>query len=134
MCLVCCCSLVTKLCLTVTSWTVARQAPLSMEFPKQESWCVLVTQSYLTLGSPANCSLPGSSVHRILKARILEWVAISFSRRYQGSNLHLLHWPADSLPLSHQGSRVYSSLYNTNNNWNNKYHYYFAEWILEITK
>ena len=29
---------------------------------------------------PMDCSLPGSSVHRILQARILEWVAISFSR------------------------------------------------------
>ena len=29
---------------------------------------------------PMNCSLPGSSVHRVLQARILEWVAIPFSR------------------------------------------------------
>ena len=46
---------------------------------------------------------PGSSVHRILKARILEWVAISFSR---GSNPHLLsllHWQAASLPLAPPG-------------------------------
>ena len=34
----------------------------------------------LTLYDPMNCSLPGSSVHGILQARILEWVAISFSR------------------------------------------------------
>ena len=39
----------------------------------------LVTQSYLTLCDPMDCSLPGSSVHGILKARILEWVAISSS-------------------------------------------------------
>ena len=37
---------------------------------------VLVAQSYLTLGSPMDWSLPGSSVHEILQARILEWVAI----------------------------------------------------------
>ena len=43
-----------------------------------------VTQSCLTLGDPMDCSLPGSSVHGILPARILEWVAISFSR---GSSL-----------------------------------------------
>ena len=30
--------------------------------------------------TPVDCSLPGSSVHGILQARILEWVAISFSR------------------------------------------------------
>ena len=41
---------------------------------------VLVTQSCPTLCDPMDCSPPGSSVHRILRARILEWVAISFSR------------------------------------------------------
>ena len=40
--------------------------------------CVLVTQSCLTLCDPMDCSLAGSSVHGILQARILEWVAISF--------------------------------------------------------
>ena len=40
----------------------------------------LITQSYLTLGNPMDCSLPGSSVHGIFQVRILEWVAISFSR------------------------------------------------------
>ena len=34
-----------------------------------------------TLCDPMDCSPPGSSVHGILQARILEWVAISFSRR-----------------------------------------------------
>ena len=32
-----------------------------------------------TLCDPMNCSLPGSSVHEIFQARILEWVAISYS-------------------------------------------------------
>ena len=41
---------------------------------------VLVTQSCLTLCDHLDCSPPGSSVHGIFKARILEWVAISFSR------------------------------------------------------
>ena len=39
-----------------------------------------VAQSCLTLCNPVDCSLPGSSVHGILQARILEWVDISFSR------------------------------------------------------
>ena len=39
-----------------------------------------VAQSCLTLRDPMDCSLPGSSVHGILQARVLEWVAISFSR------------------------------------------------------
>ena len=38
-----------------------------------------VTQSCPTLCDPMDCSPPGSSVHGILQARILEWVAISFS-------------------------------------------------------
>ena len=39
----------------------------------------LVTQSYLTFCDPMDCSPPGSFVHGILQARILEWVATSFS-------------------------------------------------------
>ena len=39
-----------------------------------------VTQSCLTLCDPMHCSLPGNSVHWILQARILEWVAMPFSR------------------------------------------------------
>ena len=41
---------------------------------------VLFTQPCLTLCKSMHCSLPGSSVHGILQTRILEWVAISFSR------------------------------------------------------
>ena len=44
------------------------------------SFVVLVTQSCLTLYDPVDCSPPGSSVHGIIQARILEWVAISFSK------------------------------------------------------
>ena len=39
-----------------------------------------VAQSCLTLFDPMDCSPPGSSVHGISQARILEWIAISFSR------------------------------------------------------
>ena len=42
--------------------------------------CVLVAQSCPTLCDPMDCSPPGSTVHGILQARILEWVAIPFSR------------------------------------------------------
>ena len=38
-----------------------------------------VTQSCLTLSNPMDCSLPGSSVHGISQARVLEWGAIAFS-------------------------------------------------------
>ena len=40
---------------------------------------VLVTHSCPTLFNPMDCSPLGSSVHGILQARKLEWVAISFS-------------------------------------------------------
>ena len=69
------------------------------------------TQFCPTLQNSMNCSLPDSFVHGIFLARILEWVAISYSRRSsllqeifptQGLNprVHLLHWQVDSLPLS----------------------------------
>ena len=38
-----------------------------------------VAQSRLTLSNPMDCSLPGSSVHGIFQARVLEWLAIAFS-------------------------------------------------------
>ena len=53
----------------------------------KKSICVSVSRSVLS-GSlqPLDCSPPGSSVHGILQARILEWVAIPFSREvYLGS-------------------------------------------------
>jgi len=39
-----------------------------------------VAQSCLTLSNPTDCSLPGSSVHGIFQARVLEWGAIAFSK------------------------------------------------------
>ena len=42
-----------------------------------------VTQSCPTLRNPMDCSLPGSSIHGIFQARVLEWVAIAFSE-YSG--------------------------------------------------
>ena len=38
-----------------------------------------VAQSCPTLGDPMDCSLPGSSIHGIFQARVLEWGAIAFS-------------------------------------------------------
>ena len=54
--------------------------------------CVLVSQFCLTLCDPLNCSPPGSSLHGILQARVLEWVAISFSR----GSAWLRNWTQDS--------------------------------------
>ena len=72
----------------------AHQAPLSMGFSRQEHWSGLpfpppmhasesqseVPQSCPTLSDAMDCSLPGSSVHGIFQARVLEWGAIAFSR------------------------------------------------------
>ena len=41
--------------------------------------CVLVAQSCPTRWDPMNCTLPSSSLHRILQVRILQWVAIPYS-------------------------------------------------------
>ena len=59
-----------------------------------------VTQSCATLHNPVDCSPPGSSVHGILQARILEWVAISFSR---GSSQ-----PRDQTQVSHIAGRRFN--------------------------
>ena len=69
----------------------AHQAPLSLGFSRQEHWSGLpfpapmheseseVTQPCLTLSGPMDCSLPGSSIHGIFQARVLEWGAIASS-------------------------------------------------------
>ena len=41
-----------------------------------------VAQSCLTVSNPMDCSLPGSSIHGIFQARVLEWGAIAFSVEY----------------------------------------------------
>ena len=57
-----------------------------------------VAQSYLTLSDPMNCSLPGSSVHGIFQARVLEWGATAFSYRrpFLKSQLKSEIWEATS--------------------------------------
>ena len=58
------------------------------------------TQLCPTLCDPMGCSLPGSSVHGILQARILEWIAISSSR---GSS-----WPRDWTWVSRTAGRLFT--------------------------
>ena len=74
-----------------TPQMAAHQAPPSLGFSRQEHWSGLhfllqcmkvkseVAQSCPTLHDPMDCSPPGSSVHGIFQARVLERVAISFS-------------------------------------------------------
>ena len=51
-----------------------------LKVKKKKKVKLLVTHLCLTLCDPMDCSLPGSSVHGIFQARILEWIAICFSR------------------------------------------------------
>ena len=62
--------------------------------------CMLVTQLCPTVCDPMDYSLPGSSVYGILQARILEWIAILFSR---GSS-----WPRDWTQVSCIASRFFT--------------------------
>ena len=64
----------------------------------------MLLQSCPALWDPVHCSPPGSSVHGILRARILEWVSISYSRRSS--------WPRDWICISYisfTGSRFFSA-------------------------
>ena len=83
----------------------AHQAPPSLGFSRQEQWSGLPfpspmqgsenesedAQSYPTLSDPMDCSLPGSSIHGIFQARVLEWGAIAFSLPPVGM-LFLVHY------------------------------------------
>ena len=71
----------------------------SKERPMKEKW-KSSPQLCLTLCDPMDCRLPGSSVHGIFQARVLEWVAISSSR---GSS-----WPRDRTRVSHIVSRHFT--------------------------
>ena len=79
--------------LCATPQMAAHQAPPSLGFSRQGHWSGLpfpspmhevkseseFFQSGLTLSDPMDCSLPGSSVHGIVQAEVLEWGAIAFS-------------------------------------------------------
>ena len=67
----------------------AHEAPPSLGFSRQEHWSGLpfpslmreseVTQSCPTLSDPMDCGPPGSSIHGIFQARVMEWGATAFS-------------------------------------------------------
>ena len=79
-----------------------------------------VAQSHQTLCNTMDCSPPGSSVHGILQARILEWVAMPSSRGSSRSRdwSHIfLHWQADSLPLHQLGSTHLNDPHAVHDSW-----------------
>ena len=100
--------------LYATPWTAAHQAPPSLGFSRTLEWVAIsfsncmkvkseseVAQSCPTLSDPMDRSPPGSSIHGIFQARVLEWSAIAFSRRlhYMDSN-HTLCVTSGRLPSS----------------------------------
>ena len=72
------------------------------------TWCHAVVQYCATLCNPVDCSLPGSSVHGILQARVLEWVAISFSAA--AKSLQLCPTLCDPSDYNPPGSSVHRIL------------------------
>ena len=83
-----------------------------------------VAQSCSTLNNPMDCSPPGSSVHGIFRARVLEWVAIAFSSVYIYTHTHIFRFFStlgcykvlDIVPMLYNKSLlliycIYSSLY-----------------------
>ena len=90
-----------------TSHSIALQASSTILYCSPIS-CCLVIKSCPTVWDPLDCSTPSSSVHGIFQSRILEWVAISYTRGFS--------WPRDQthvswilLLLSHQGSPLFPS-------------------------
>ena len=73
---------------------IMASGPIKVKF---ESELVL---SCSTLRSPMDCSPPGSSIHVILQARILEWVSFSFTRGYS--------WPRERTQVSHIAGRHFN--------------------------
>jgi len=70
-----------------------------------------VAQSYLTPRDPMDCSLPGSSIHVIFQARVLDWVEVSLNRNahefvnherlYQAAHRHKTLLPVGAMVHNH---------------------------------
>ena len=95
----------------------------SCEYSGPECVCVyvLAIRSWLTLCDPMVCSSPGSSLHGILQARILEWVAMPFSRGSSQPRDHtwVFHiagklftiWASREAPGPERGLQIFKILY-----------------------
>ena len=93
-----------QLCPTLCDPT-APQAPPSLGFSRQEHWSGLpflspmreseVTQLCPSLQNLMNCSPPGSSIHGIFQAKVLEWGAIAYSGRRELPTP--VFWPGESM-------------------------------------
>ena len=103
--------------LLATPWTAAHQAPPSLGFSRKNTGvgchfflqCMKVksesevAQSCPTLSDPMDCSPPGSSLHGIFQARVLEWGAIAFSHTLKEIIIfkYLIFFIWQNLPLFH---------------------------------
>ena len=104
--------------LCATPETAAYQAPLSLGFSGKNTGvgCHFllqgmkvkgeseVAQSCPTLSDPMDCSLPGSSIHRIFQARVLEWGAIAFSWFFNYTSINKQSKQTKSCHDSHDNS------------------------------
>ena len=113
--------------LCATPQTAAHQAPRLWDFPGKNTGvgCLFllqctkvkseseVAQSCLTLCDPVDCSPPGSSIHGIFQARVLEWGAIAFSRihsrTHQKTGYLALTCQLQFLPCKSRICRSYTS-------------------------
>ena len=102
-------------------------------FIKKKLWfCCLVAKSCLTLCNPVEPSLPGSSVRGIFWASTEAGCNFILNGIFstQEPNLCLLYWPADSLPLSHQGAHQKGyrvKIYKLKSNYEGSYFCVFNE-------
>ena len=97
-----------------------------------------VAQSCLTLCDPMDCSLPGPSVHGIIQARILEWVAISISRKSSLSLIAILwnfafSWVYFSLSPLPVASLLFSAICKASDNHPTFLDFFFLGMVLVTT-
>ena len=71
-----------------------------------------VAQLCSTFPDPMDCSLPGSSVHGIFQAKVLEWVAISFSQSDGGTGKFVLRSRVIIMKAGRYGEQCGDSLKN----------------------
>src|SRR5574337_566597 len=76
--------------------TFLRSVPFELESENE------IVQSCPTFCDPMNCSLPGSSVHGIVQARVLEWGGIAFSELWFSSVQSLSHVRLFATPRSEE--------------------------------
>ena len=86
--------MLSRVWLFVTPWTIAHQAPLSMEFSRQEYWSSIMCMEKKKKNTGVGC-------HFLLQG-------IFPTQGLNPGLLHLLHCRADSLPLTHPGSPIFN--------------------------